>query len=401
MNLYQNIIAILALLAVPSQAGMSASVATISPIGEIGLNEFGITKDFNLIDVAELLIKEDLGELDTIRALFFSDDEVELSFLKKKASPTSWYGETDEGIGMANFNVIDGRLTGSAIFNETVYQIFTEPSSGETGRADMATKASRLTIADFPLDNEALCLGECLDDSAEDTVAAPDNSTELDTIETMIVYTLNAMCAEAGLEYPCDVTPENKKPIEDRAALAVEEANSAYELSGIPGKQALMHVAMVDESYDDSKLTFSQMLNDLSGTTDGVIDEVHQLRETYGADLVSMFVNNGESCGLAWLFDETPEAGFSVVCRDCSTGYYSYAHEQGHNTGTHHDEASCQGAQAQFSFGFQDPQDRFRTILAYDCQGKSCIRIQRFSSPTLTFKGESIGNEVADNGKWC
>jgi len=398
MLLYQKFIALLVLLAVSSP-----TVVSISPIdldGDVSLIEFGLLKYSNEIDAGELVIKEDLGDLDTVVARFFPD-ESELTFVRKKAALNSWYGETEEGIGMANFNRINGRLTGSATFNETVYQIFTSPSSGEAGRAAPTIKASRLTIGDFPQDDEPKCLSECFDDSAEDTAAAADNSTELDTIDTMIVYTYRAMCGEAGLEYPCDITPENKAPIEDRAALAVEEANTAYELSGITGRQVLMHVAMVDETYDDSMSTFDQILNDLSGTTDGLIDEVHEWRKTYGADLVSLFVENGSSCGLAWLYDKTPEAGFSVVCRDCSTGYYSYVHEQGHNTGSHHDEASCQGATAKFSFGFQDPQDRFRTIMSYDCMGKSCIRIQRFSSPILTYQGESLGSEAADNGKWC
>ena len=31
------------------------------------------------------------------------------------------------------------------------------------------------------------------------------------------------------------------------------------------------------------------------------MDDVHALRNTYGADLVSLFIENGAYCGLGWL----------------------------------------------------------------------------------------------------
>lgn len=390
----------LLILSVFNPTSVHGSNVTISPLGDgmIGVQEFGIHEEKSELDVLEFLAKADaLGDLDTILASFFSDEK-EILYERRRASDTSWYGEVAGTPGMANFNIIGGRLTGSATFNDTVYHIFTAPSTA--GRAgEMSTTATRIASDAFPLDQEAKCLGGvCLDESNETAADSQADEGELDTIDTMIVYTRAAMCAEANQPYPCDVTPENKAPIEDRAALAVEEANSAYELSGVTGRQRLMYVAMVNENYEE-KETFDEMLDDLSTTDDGVIDEVHEWRKTYGADLVSMFVDNPVSCGLAWLYNESPEGGFSVVCRDCSTGYYSYAHEQAHNTGAHHDETNSQGTTGVFSYGFQNEESRLRSIMAYDCATRSCLRVQRFSSPTVTYNGVTLGDETSDNGK--
>jgi hypothetical protein len=402
MILYLHASAVVTLLILSAFNPTFGSNVSIAPLdGMIGVHEFGIHKEESKLDVLEFLARADaLGDLDTILASFFSD-EGEILYDRKRASDTSWYGEVAGTPGMANFNIINGRVTGSATFNGTVYHIYTTPSTA--GRAgEMSTVATRIASADFPIDLEGKCLGgECLDESEFETASDSQADVgELDTIDTMIVYTYAAMCAEANQPYPCDVTPENKAPIEDRAALAVEEANSAYELSGVMGRQRLMHVAMVSETYEE-KQTFDQMLDELSTPDDGLIDDVHEWRKTYGADLVSMFVDNPVSCGLAWLFNGSPDGGFSVVCRDCATGYYSYVHEQAHNTGAHHDEENCPGTTKKFSHGFQNAENRIRSIMAYDCDiVGGCLRVQRFSSPNVTYGGATLGDAASsDNGK--
>lgn len=335
MFFYRIFVALFTLGALLPQPGADARIAAISPIeGTLGVHNFsGLVKDINQINVEEVVaVGNVLPELEKVAALFFPDAE-QLVYTMKQASNTSWYGEVENATGMANFNYIDGRLSGSATFNDTIFHIITRPLFDNSRAVDgLMTHATRLNINDLPEGQEPKCNGDCDQSNEVDVDTISDDPADYDTIDTMIVYTYQAMCAEASQEFPCEITPENKKPIEDRAALAVEEANTAYELSGVLGRQRLLHVEMVDETYME-KETFDEMLDDLSSTDDGVIDGVHALRDEYGADLVSMFVNNAVSCGLAWLFNTAPQNGFSVVCTDCSTGYYSYAHELAHNTG--------------------------------------------------------------------
>ena len=74
---------------------------------------------------------------------------------------------------------------------------------------------------------------------------------------------------------------------------------------------------------------------------DGDMDSVRALRDTYAADVVSLFVENAGDCGLGYVIATVGNAfesyAFSVVKRSCATGYYSFGHELGHNMGATHD----------------------------------------------------------------
>lgn len=77
-------------------------------------------------------------------------------------------------------------------------------------------------------------------------------------------------------------------------------------------------------------------LNRITANGDGYMDEVHTLRNTYGADLVQLVVETGGYCGLGWFMSPVSTSfesyAFSVVLRDgCMTGNYSSGHEFGHN----------------------------------------------------------------------
>jgi len=66
---------------------------------------------------------------------------------------------------------------------------------------------------------------------------------------------------------------------------------------------------------------------------DGVIDNVHTLRNTYYADLVSMFIEGTQYCGIGWMMNTVSHSfessAFTVVARSCATGYYSFAMKWG------------------------------------------------------------------------
>jgi len=181
----------------------------------------------------------------------------------------------------------------------------------------------------------------------------------------------------------------------------IEGANLAYEDSAIDLTLNALHVVEVDYVEQGDSADLSALRKD----TDGSMDELHQLRDDYGADVVCLLVDNGGS-GIAYVATYTagsPGYAFSVV-GSVSAGFGVFAHELGHNMGCAHDRenASVQGM-FDYSYGFRfDGTDsvQYRTIMAY-APGS---RIMRFSNPDIFYKGRatgiSSGNALAaDNAK--
>lgn len=177
-------------------------------------------------------------------------------------------------------------------------------------------------------------------------------------------------------------------------ALAVEEANQAYLNSQAPVQLRL--VGTVPVNYNDSGNPTTD-LSYLTRTTDGNMDEIHQLRNELGADLVSLVVDTGSVCGVSWqlgvLDPGSASNGFNVVKTTCLNGYYSLAHEIGHNLGLSHDHANATSGLFPYSFGYQEPTSAFRTVMAYSCTS-GCARVGHFSNPNVTYAGMPTG--VAD-----
>jgi hypothetical protein len=75
---------------------------------------------------------------------------------------------------------------------------------------------------------------------------------------------------------------------------------------------------------------------------------------------------------------------FAVIQRSCATSYYTFAHENGHILGYEHNRVVDYDERS-YSYGWQDPQERFQTIMSYECENNPCGKIQAFSGPNLTF----------------
>jgi hypothetical protein len=114
-----------------------------------------------------------------------------------------------------------------------------------------------------------------------------------------------------------------------------------------------------------------------------------------------------DACGVGYLMSNVSTAfassAFSVVQRDCATGYYSFGHEMGHNMGAHHDRYAAKnenGAYA-YSHGYVDKPGKWRTVMAYndDCNasGFNCTRIQYWSNPNVDYQGNPTGISENDS----
>jgi hypothetical protein len=161
---------------------------------------------------------------------------------------------------------------------------------------------------------------------------------------------------------------------------AVAEANQAYSHSKMTTRLNLVRTVLTP--YTESGDIYSDLAR-LRSVSDGHMDELHALRNNHGADVVSLIANEPLYCGLAYrmatLSASFQSSAFSVVHHGCATGYYSFVHEIGHNQGAHHDAANASGAIYPYAYGYRDPYNRFRTIMAYDCPG-GCPRAPGFSN---------------------
>jgi hypothetical protein len=179
----------------------------------------------------------------------------------------------------------------------------------------------------------------------------------------------------------------------------VADTNTAYANSGVIQRLRLVHVEEI--TYNESG-DLGTDLDRLTATGDGVMDTVHALRDQYKADVVQLVVDTNASsggCGIAWLMPDTSvgdpasfqDSAFSVTERICIPGNYTFGHEIGHNLGLNHARQDPTGTGAfPYAFGYKDPGQAFRDIMAYDCAA-SCPRILNFSNPAVQHGGLPTG----------
>ena len=175
-----------------------------------------------------------------------------------------------------------------------------------------------------------------------------------------------------------------------RAHAAVSATNEAFASSGIDITVHLVATGPVAQSEAGS--SYNTILNRLSTIGDGFYEEAHAMRESSAADLVMMFVNNPEYCGMAWIAPSQPSYGFSLVTWYCDP--IVAAHEWGHNFGCCHapgDGGGCQnGGVYPYSLGHRftgGSGNLWRTVMAYS----PGTRISRFSSPNVLYDGVPTG----------
>lgn len=198
--------------------------------------------------------------------------------------------------------------------------------------------------------------------------------------------------------------------IENLINLAVTETNQSYANSGIGQRLRLVNTTEV--SYAESG-NIDTDLSRLTATSDGYMDNLHDLRNSYNADLVALVVENGGAyCGVAYLMTSVSTGfasqAFSVTARDCATGYYSFGHELGHNMGARHDWYVDSGSTPySYAHGYVNTANRWRTVMAYNnlCSanyGFNCTRLPYWSNPNISYGGDPMGvpygsSQPADN----
>ena len=146
-------------------------------------------------------------------------------------------------------------------------------------------------------------------------------------IDVMVLWTKDAECRNAEAAVGCTVTQQTYDSMIATIELAIVQSNNAFIDSGIPQVQFNLVHAYREASYTEPTSYNTQVL-DLIDKTDGKLDNVHDLRDEYGADVVAMITAHEEKCGVAPIGPYEPWM-FSVTNYGCTTGQYAFAHEIG------------------------------------------------------------------------
>jgi len=223
-------------------------------------------------------------------------------------------------------------------------------------------------------------LSDQLDPGDQAQVAA---DTTPATIDVMILYTPGLASRLGG-------------GLSARLDQLVALSNQAYRDSGVYINLRLVHKQQV--SYSDAT-TNDAALNALTNGSDPTLANVASLRNTYGADLVSLIrpfnkTASGGSCGVAWVGGSGGRAmsgyasyGYSVISDGTDvngSNYYcldlTFTHELGHNMGSMHDRANSGGGSGAYPYSYgHGVSGTFGTVMSYISP-----RIAKFSNPAIT-----------------
>lgn len=201
-------------------------------------------------------------------------------------------------------------------------------------------------------------------------------------IDVMVVYTAAALAGAGGLS-----------GINSVIDLAVADANTVFTNSQINASLNLVYRGQI--AYTETGKSETELVR-LQEKNDGFMDDVHTLRDQFGADVVCLLTDSlSDACGIAFVMTNPgpgfEDAAFSVVDRTCVKNH-TYIHELGHNLGCAHDKANSGGPGAfPYSFGTHFIADgtRYGTVMSYPGE-----KVPYFSNPNLSFRGVPMG--VAD-----
>lgn len=213
--------------------------------------------------------------------------------------------------------------------------------------------------------------------------------SEKSTIRVLVMYTAEAATIVSDMK--------------NKVYAEINNGNNSFINSNVNAEFELAYLGQTTDS--ETGKTFSELLYNYRDTNDGFVDEVHDLRQRYAADVCVLLVKNSEYCGYAFIGSSYGNA-FSVVhaSSGCQTKY-SFTHEIGHNIGCRHDTiVDASNFPYEYGHGFVhytgNSSNSWRTMMAYGnaCSGEShCARICYWSNPDVYYNNSPTGTSLRCN----
>ena len=311
-----------------------------------------------------------------------------IEHVEPTASGYAFWGGLDRvELGTMTMVVNGDIVVGTVRTPDAVYTIRTAESGSYVIREiDESTLPPLAEPLEAPPDSDE-DLRQALDESVP-----PDDGSEIDL---MVLYTPAARSLEGG-----------RAGIEALIDLYVVQTNQAYAYSGAFQRLRLVLKQEVDYVESDGTLTDLRRLWDNS---DGYMDHIHDLRDTYAADLVHLIFSRDDVTEVAGR--ATFERPFGVTLA-APWGGLVFAHELGHNMGLHHDRYVLIGQSGESSvdgshFGYVNQRAfepsapdlaRWRTVMSYPTQCEevlgedaNCRWLLYFSNPHVTYRSDPMG----------
>ena len=220
------------------------------------------------------------------------------------------------------------------------------------------------------------------------------------TVDLLYVYTPAAELWAANNTGQTD--------IHDLITISLQKANTVMQNSGTGITYNIAYKHLTNYVEDDSSIDLDRITN----TNDGYMDEVHDLRNAFYADVIVFIPEVTFTGGVAWLLSN--ENGFAqdnyavALSRvQQSSWTYTVVHEVGHNMGCgHHAEQNVQPGPGlhSYSSGWRGTISGRKecTVMTYESgsyfdDGQAHVRIPYFSSPDLQVEGVTIGSATENN----
>ena len=391
---------------------LAASMVSLAPATALGNNhqpapdlfdDFDIQQATNKVLPAKAVkgknrsvnVHADLLWSDTLTLNLFDDvvvTAVRDRMIDNVKGNTTWIGHVEGEQDSEVFLTLRGNtMSGTVQIGDKTYEI--EPKGNNRHDITQVDMGKNPKHSHSKQPEDFLATGGQIDTTATATTPTTSAATAGTIIDVLVAYTTKAKNNASG-----------QAGIEAKITNAVAMANQAYINSNIDMQVNL--VGMAETNYVETG-DMSTSLTDLTGTSDGKMDEVHTLRNQLGADQVALISADTNYCGIAYgmngsfLGTAFAPYAFSVVHDDSVYACLSnqtLAHEMGHNQGDQHniEDASGPGAYS-YSYGYRLCQTGgFRTVMSYSCTGGT--RVSYFSNPNISLTtGEVTGSAIANN----